>query len=117
VGGGVPGASTVFNAFNSRSQLSQFISYGNGYDFVCNGPGVVDGISPGDVIFYTWLSPSDPGYGTAAAHVGIVASVSSTSITTYESNTTRPSITLTVNSDGSIGRQAGLYTLGFGRYR
>jgi hypothetical protein len=117
VGGGVPGASSVFNAFNSRTQLSQFISYGNGYDFVCNGPGVVKGISPGDVIFYTWLSPSDPGYGTAAAHVGIVASVSGTTITTYEVNTSRPSITLTVNADGSIGRQAGLYTLGFGRYR
>ena len=117
VGAGVPGARSVFNAFNSRTQLSQFISYGNGYDFVCNGPGVVKGISPGDVIFYTWLAPSDPGYGTAAAHVGIVASVSGTTITTYESNTTRRSITLTVNADGSIGRQAGLYTLGFGRYR
>ncbi len=117
VGGGVPGASSVFNAFNSRTQLSQFISYGNGYDFVCNGPGVVKGISPGDVIFYTWLAPSDPGYGTAAAHVGIVASVSGTTIKTYEANTSRPSITLTVNADGSVGRQAGLYTLGFGRYR
>jgi len=117
VGGGVPGASSVFNAFQSRTQLSQFISYGNGYDFICNGPGVVKGVSPGDVIFYTWLAPSDPGYGTAAAHVGIVASVSGTTITTYESNTTQPSITLTVNADGSIGRQAELYTLGFGRYR
>ncbi|MFA7627833.1 MAG: CHAP domain-containing protein [Candidatus Dojkabacteria bacterium] len=117
VGGGVPGASSVFNAFNSRTQLSQFIAYGNGYDFICNGPGVVKGISPGDVIFYTWLAPNESGYGTAAAHVGIVASVSGTTITTYESNTSRPSITLTVNADGSIGKQAGLYTLGFGRYR
>lgn len=117
VGAGVPGASSVFNAFNSRTQLAQFISYGNGYDFVCNGPGVVKGISPGDVIFYTWLAPSDPGYGTAAAHVGIVSSVTGTTITTYEADTMRPSITLTVNADGSIGRQGGLYTLGFGRYR
>ncbi|MGI6476014.1 MAG: hypothetical protein ACOX0P_02990 [Candidatus Dojkabacteria bacterium] len=105
VGAGVPESSTVFSTLAVRLQAAEFAKGANGYDFVCNGPNVVNGISAGDVIFF---------YDNSFTHVGIVSSVSSSYIGSLESNSGSTSYKYTVADDGSISNP---YIFGFGRYR
>lgn len=106
---GVPNANSVLRYFGVSSLKSSFSSAGNGYSFISNGSNVVKSISPGDVIFYSRNSRD--------AHVGIVKSVSSNTITTLESNAGYTQSTLTVNDDGSISGVGTLSVSGFGVYR
>lgn len=109
VAAGVPNANSVLAYFGVSGLKSSFSSAGNGYSFISNTSGIVNSISPGDVIFYS--------RGSTDAHVGIVKSVSSNTITTLESNASRLQSTLTVNGDGSISGIGDLSVSGFGIYR
>ena len=104
-GASVPGNSSIFATLAVRLQASAFATSGGGYDFVCNGPGIINGIAPGDVVFF---------YNNTFTHVGIVSSVSSSIVGTIESNSGRTTYDYTVADDGSVNNPN---IIGFGRFR